>query len=221
MPTERCSTLLSEFTQKRTHIVCPSFNGIRDQAKKLCALLEARPQFMVAIFGLRQTGKAIIVRQALERTKMPGRLLPLDSLEQHPLWHPPDAGRSPTPLSPPGSTEWHVRHWRAARAEAEHIGRGPLMCFSAARIEIQRIRQRTMPDERVRVVQRDNSPHGRILRNDPHGSRKRAGSSTNGGTGWPCSRAMCSATAAKRASQRVSVNSGASSSTAACATREH
>lgn len=78
----------------------------RAQAQGLCDLQEASPKFMAAFFGPRRTGKTTIVRQALERTKMPGRLLPIDSLKQPPLRHPPNVPRSPTLISPPRSTEW-------------------------------------------------------------------------------------------------------------------
>ena len=107
----------------------------RAQVQELCDLLEASPKFMVAIFGPRQTGKTTIVRQALGRTNMPGRLLPIDSVEQPPLRYAPDVGSSSTLISPPGSTEWLIRHWRAARAEAEHTGRG----FVLALDEIQKL----------------------------------------------------------------------------------
>ena len=54
----------------------------RPHVRELCDLLEASPEFMIAIFGPRQTGKTTIVRQALVRTNIPGRLLPIDSREQ-------------------------------------------------------------------------------------------------------------------------------------------
>lgn len=107
----------------------------RAQVQGLCDLLQASPKFMVAIFGPRQTGKTTIVQQALERAKIPGRLLPIDSLEQPPLRYAADAGSSPALISPPGTTEWLVRHWRAARVEAEHTGRG----FVLALDEIQKL----------------------------------------------------------------------------------
>lgn len=107
----------------------------RTQVKELCDLLQASPEFMIAIFGPRQAGKTTIVRQALERAKIPGRLLPIDSLEQPPLRYAADASSSPTLISPPGSTEWLVRHWRAARVEAEHTDRG----FVLALDEIQKL----------------------------------------------------------------------------------
>ena len=53
----------------------------RAHVQQLCDLLEASPSFMIAIFGPRQTGKTTIVRQALEQTSIPGRLLPIDSHE--------------------------------------------------------------------------------------------------------------------------------------------
>ena len=107
----------------------------RTQVQELCDLLQASPKFMIAIFGPRQTGKTTIVRQALERAKIPGRLLPIDSLEQPPPRYAADANSSPTLISPPGSTEWLVRHWSAARVEAEHTGRG----FVLALDEIQKL----------------------------------------------------------------------------------
>lgn len=55
---------------------------LRAQVLELCDPLEASPRFMAAIFGPCQTGETTIVRQAQERTKMPGRLLRVASLEQ-------------------------------------------------------------------------------------------------------------------------------------------
>ena len=107
----------------------------RAQVRELCDLLQAGPKFMIAIFGPRQTGKTTIVRQALERTEIPGRLLAIDSRDQ-PLPRPwPSIGSLPPVISPPGSTEWLVRQWRAARAEAELGGRGFVLVLD----EIQKL----------------------------------------------------------------------------------
>ena len=107
----------------------------RSQVQELCGLLAASPRFMVAIFGPRQTGKTTIVRQALKESEVPGRLVALDSREQPPLQPWPDIGSSAPLISPPGSTEWLVRHWRAARVEAERSGKG----FVLALDEIQKL----------------------------------------------------------------------------------
>ena len=107
----------------------------RAHVQELCDLLEASPRFMIAIFGPRQTGKTTIVRQALERTRIPGRLVPIDSHELPPL-EPSPGVASGTPVIPPaGSTEWLVRHWRVARAEAELTGRGFVLVLD----EIQKL----------------------------------------------------------------------------------
>ncbi|MDE0629201.1 MAG: DUF4143 domain-containing protein [Bryobacterales bacterium] len=108
---------------------------LRPQVGELCDLLEASPKFMIAIFGPRQTGKTTIVRQAMEQTDIPGRLLPIDSSEELPRGPWPDVGNLPPLISPTGSKEWLVRQWRAARAEAESTGRG----FVLALDEIQKL----------------------------------------------------------------------------------
>ena len=96
----------------------------RTHVQELCNLLEASPRFIIAIFGPRQTGKTTIVRQALEQTSIPGRLVPIDSLESPPLDASPGLAGGPPVIPRAGSTEWLVRHWRAARAEAELTRRG-------------------------------------------------------------------------------------------------
>ncbi len=107
----------------------------RSQVRELCDLLQASPKFMIAVFGPRQTGKTTLVQQALERTEIPGRLLAIDSRDQ-PLPQPwPSIGSLPPVISPPGSTEWLVRQWRAARAEAELGGRGFVLVLD----EIQKL----------------------------------------------------------------------------------
>ena len=103
--------------------------------RELCDLLEASPKFMIAIFGPRQTGKTTIVRQALVRTNIPGRLLPIDSREQIGPEPSPYVDSWPPVIPPAGSKEWLVRHWRAARAEAELTGRGFVLVLD----EIQKL----------------------------------------------------------------------------------
>ena len=107
----------------------------RAHVQQLCDLLEASPRFMIAVFGPRQTGKTTIVRQALERTTIPGRLLPIDSYELPALAASPDIAGEPPVIPPARSTEWLARHWRSARAEAERTGRG----FVLALDEIQKL----------------------------------------------------------------------------------
>ena len=107
----------------------------RPHVGELCDLLEARPRFMIAIFGPRQTGKTTIVQQALERISIPGRLLPIDSVEHLGLDASLNLGSLAPGIPPAGSKEWLVRHWRAARAEAELTGRG----FVLALDEIQKL----------------------------------------------------------------------------------
>ncbi|MYC67622.1 MAG: ATP-binding protein [Acidobacteriia bacterium] len=107
----------------------------RAHVQELCDLLEASPRFIIAIFGPRQTGKTTIVRQALERTSIPGRLLPIDSLESPPLDASPGLTGEPPVIPRAGSTEWLVRHWRAARAEAELTRRGFVLVLD----EIQKL----------------------------------------------------------------------------------
>lgn len=107
----------------------------RAHVQELCNLLEASPTFIIAIFGPRQTGKTTIVRQALEQTSIPGRLVPIDSLESPPLGASPGLAGEPPVIPRAGSTEWLVRHWRAARAEAELTRRGFVLVLD----EIQKL----------------------------------------------------------------------------------
>ena len=108
----------------------------RAHVQELCDLLEASPKFIIAIFGPRQTGKTTIVQQALERTSIPGRLLPIDSREPPALEPWPRVTGEPLVIPPAGSTEWLVRHWRAARVEAERTSRGFVLVLD----EIQKLR---------------------------------------------------------------------------------
>ncbi|MCY4188656.1 MAG: ATP-binding protein [Bryobacterales bacterium] len=106
----------------------------RLHVRELCDLLAPSPRFMIAIFGPRQTGKTTIVRQALERVGIPGRLLSMDSLEPAPGLG-TAAGGASMAIPAAGSREWLAQHWRAASAEAQRTGRG----FVLALDEIQKL----------------------------------------------------------------------------------
>ena len=97
--------------------------------------MEEQPRFMIAVFGPRQTGKTTIVRQALARVGLPGRLLPIDSVEQS-APEPPGRFGGLSPVLPRvRSSDWLVRQWRSARTEALLSDRG----FVLALDEIQKL----------------------------------------------------------------------------------
>ena len=115
------------------HEFVPEFH--RPHVRELLNLLEEWPRFMIAIFGPRQTGKTTIVRQALAQTSIPGRLLPIDTLDRWAGVPPGRLGGMPPVAPPVRSRDWLVRNWRAARAEAEISDRG----FVLALDEIQKL----------------------------------------------------------------------------------
>ena len=113
----------------------------RAQVGQLSRLMQEHPRFLIAIFGPRQTGKTTIARQALARTSLAGEIDSLDSPESQGLEPPPDSPSPAQVIGPPGSTDWPrstnwlVRRWRFARAEAERRGEGYVLVLD----EIQKL----------------------------------------------------------------------------------
>lgn len=96
----------------------------RSQVGRLLDRLAAPPKRLITIFGPRQTGKKTIVRQALARTDLPSRYLPVDAPDRPGTLT--ASGRSAIGLPAPDvrDTAWLVRHWHEARLEAERCERG-------------------------------------------------------------------------------------------------
>ena len=107
----------------------------RTQVRSICQLLESPPEHIIAIFGPRQVGKTIIVRQALGQTWLPGRYLAVDE----PDYPPPGLEYDPSQVDirkpQERDTDWLVRQWHAARLEAERSGQGFVLVLD----EIQKL----------------------------------------------------------------------------------
>ena len=50
----------------------------RGQVETLCQWLDLYPEYLIAIFGPRQTGKTTIVRQTIQRIRLGSRYLAVD-----------------------------------------------------------------------------------------------------------------------------------------------
>ena len=98
--------------------------------------LAGPPDWIVAVFGPRQTGKTTAVRQALRQIERPVRYVAVDEPDAPTLELPPD-GYSQRTVPVPGARDerWLVRHWVAARREAERSARGCVLALD----EIQKV----------------------------------------------------------------------------------
>lgn len=107
----------------------------RRQVAALADRLRETPRRIVAVFGPRQTGKTVIIRQALVRCGMPFRYIAVDEPDPSPggrtPWHPPRTDPFPTAMR---DERWLVGRWERAREEAA-AGRG----FVLALDEIQKV----------------------------------------------------------------------------------
>ena len=77
----------------------------RSQVRSICRLLESPPEHIIAIFGPRQVGKTIIVRQALAQIPLPGRYLAVDEPD-----YPPRASNPIRAKWPSGSRKSATRN---------------------------------------------------------------------------------------------------------------
>ncbi len=108
----------------------------RSQVEILRQRLEAGPGLIQAIFGPRQTGKTTIVRQALQRIRLPGRYHATDARDHRTLDTLSDAPFvDALDVSGARDADWLVRRWEAARREAEQSPSGAVLVFD----EIQKI----------------------------------------------------------------------------------
>ena len=96
----------------------------RSQVGRLLDRLAAPPKRLIAIFGPRQTGKTTIVRQALARTDLGSRYLPVDVPDHPGTLAGPDRSAIGQPAPNVRDTAWLVRHWHEARLQAERCERG-------------------------------------------------------------------------------------------------
>lgn len=88
------------------------------------------PRRIVAVFGPRQTGKTIAVRQALPQVDQPSRYVAVDEPDA-PTLRPSPILPSPDTALTPGvrDEQWLVRQWVDARREAERSPRGFVLVF--------------------------------------------------------------------------------------------
>ena len=101
----------------------------------LCERLDRHPEYLIAIFGPRQTGKTTIVRQALQRIRLGSRYLAVDEPDPPELDPTPYSSAMRTQASRVRDTDWLVRQWHSARLEAERDGRGFVLVLD----EIQKL----------------------------------------------------------------------------------
>ena len=97
-------------------------------AQVLELLAEPEPSSIVAVVGPRQTGKTTLVRQALQRARVPGWHIAVDD--------PGVVGGRPWPNGRQRDARWLTRVWEAAREEARLSERG----FILALDEIQHVK---------------------------------------------------------------------------------
>lgn len=112
----------------------PSFQ--RRQVGLLVDRLAAEPHRVLAVVGPRQTGKTVILRQALDRCGLPFRLVAVD--EPDPAVEDARRGRRPTTaraFPPVRDARWLVRIWEWARLRAARFPDRFVLAFDG----IQRI----------------------------------------------------------------------------------
>ena len=109
----------------------------RSQVTTVCLRLAEDPHQLIALFGPRQTGKTIIVRQALGQIDLRSRYLAVDEPDSPARRVPSDATEAIFPFPQVRDTDWLVRQWEEARRETEQSGRGYVLVFD----EIQKIPQ--------------------------------------------------------------------------------
>lgn len=112
----------------------PSFR--RRQVGVLVERLAEGPRHLQAVVGPRQTGKTVILRQALDRCELPFRLVAVDepdpAAEDARRGRRRSAARAPSPVRDAG---WLVRIWEWARLRAARFPDGFVLAFDG----IQRI----------------------------------------------------------------------------------
>ena len=115
----------------------------RGQISNLLGRLDEVPERLICVTGPRQTGKTVMVRQALERVERPSRYLAVD--EPNPFTLPAffgnddggfaESGDSALSMTGERDARWLVREWERARLDADRSERG----FILAVDEVQKI----------------------------------------------------------------------------------
>ena len=116
---------------------------VRGQISNLLGRLDEVPERLICVTGPRQTGKTVMVRQALERVDRPSRYLAVD--EPKPFTLPAffgnddggfaESGDSGLPMTGERDARWLVREWERARLDADRSERGFILVVD----EVQKI----------------------------------------------------------------------------------
>ena len=109
----------------------------RDQVATLTRRLAEPPDFIIALFGPRQTGKTTIVRQALRLIEQRSLYLAVDEPDPSGLGIPSVAAGTTFRRPQVRDTEWLVLNWERARREADRSPDGFVLVLD----EIQKIPQ--------------------------------------------------------------------------------
>ena len=108
----------------------------RAQVDVLSRRLTEAPSRIIAVFGPRQTGKTTIVRQALQDITQDSLYLAVDEPDSPVFGFEADLTGADTILAPQvRNTEWLVRNWETARAQAERSPAGFVLVLD----EIQKV----------------------------------------------------------------------------------
>ncbi len=108
----------------------------RTQVDVLSRRLTEAPSRIIAVFGPRQTGKTTLVRQALQEITQDSLYLAVDEPDSPAFGFAADLSGGGTVLAPQvRNTDWLVRNWETARAQAERSQAGFVLVLD----EIQKI----------------------------------------------------------------------------------
>ena len=106
----------------------------RAQVATLLRRLAEPPHHIIAVFGPRQTGKTMLVEQALRQVQRPTRHLRLDEVDSESS----SAFASSEPAlrlpNRPPDTEWLVNAWNAARGEADRHPQGLVLALDEIQV---------------------------------------------------------------------------------------
>ena len=115
----------------------------RGQISNLLGRLDEVPERLICVTGPRQTGKTVMVRQALKRVDRPSRYLAVD--EPEPFTLPAffgnddggfaESGDSALSMTGERDARWLVREWERARLDADRSERGFILVVD----EVQKI----------------------------------------------------------------------------------
>ena len=100
----------------------------RAQLGTLNARLRETPELIIAVFGPRQTGKTVMVREALRRSDAVSRYLAVDEPDPTGL-SASNAMSATVGMQEPRDTQWLVRNWERARLDAERSPSGGILAI--------------------------------------------------------------------------------------------